>query len=52
MFSIAEPVGFGLWLDSVSGQFFVGEGLALLLGGVVWVGGILAGLLTAWLTLP
>lgn len=50
--ALAEPVGIGLWLDQATGQFLVGEGLALLLGGGVWVGGIVAGLVTAWLVLP
>lgn len=48
----AEPVGVGLFLDPSTGQFFVGEGLALLLGAAIWIGGIVAGLVTAWLVLP
>lgn len=47
-----DPVGVGLFLDPVTGQFFVGEGLALLLGGGIWIAAIVAGLVTSWLLLP
>lgn len=49
---MVDPVGIGLFLDPNTGQVFVGEGLGLLLGVGVWIGGVVAGLLTAWLVLP
>lgn len=49
---LADPVGVGLWLDQSTGQIFVGEGVALLAGGAIWIGGIVSGLLTSWLVLP
>ena len=47
-----EPVGIGLFLDQTTGQFLVNEGLALAIGGAVWIAAVVAGLVTAWLVLP
>lgn len=47
-----EPFGIGLYMDPVTGQFFVAEGVALLAGGVLWIAAVIAGLVTAWLVLP
>lgn len=46
------PIGIGLYLDPTTGQVFVAQGLGLLLGGGVWIAGIVAGLLTGRLVLP
>lgn len=47
-----DPVGVGLFYDLATGQVMVGEGFALVLLGVLWIGGVVAGLLTSWLVLP
>lgn len=47
-----DGFGVGVFLDPTTGQVFVGEGVALLAGGAIWLGGIVLGLVTSWLVLP
>lgn len=47
-----ETIGVGLFLDPVTGQIFVAEGVAVALGAAAWITAVVAGLLTAWLVLP
>lgn len=47
-----EAWGIGLYLDPVSGQVYVAEGLGVALGVVGWLVSLVLGAATAWLVLP
>lgn len=44
--------GIGLYLDPVTGQVFIAEGLAVGAGALLWMVAVVLGLVTSWLVLP
>jgi hypothetical protein len=44
--------GIGLWLDPSTGEVMIAQSLYVVLECMVWIGAVVAGLVTAWLVLP